>query len=190
MRARTFWFLTLPALFVAEADGHTLVAQLLDSQDSRHRLLSKMLEDYALPFFAVVVVLAAAILGRRVLASFRAEGLQALPSWRLAALPAVGFLVQEYAEQLVHDGQIAWLTALEPVVQIGLALQLVWGLVAIWFVRTLLHAAEQLGCTLARRSPRSTRQPQPLRVSPFHTPEPRLPVLASQQAGRAPPAAA
>ena len=79
MRARTFWFLTLPALFVTETAGHTLVAQLLDSQDSRHRLLSKVLEDYALPFLAVAVLLAAAILGRRVLASFRAEGVHALP---------------------------------------------------------------------------------------------------------------
>jgi hypothetical protein len=190
MRARTFWFLTLPALFVAETAGHMLVAQLVDSQDSRHRLLSKVLEDYALPFLAVVVLLAAAILGRRVLASFRAEGVQTLPSWRLATLPALGFLFQEYVEQLVHEGQIAWLTALEPVVLIGVALQLVWGLLAIWFVRTLLQAAEQLGCTLARRSPRSTRQPHRLRVSPFHAPEPRLPVLASQQAGRAPPAVA
>ena len=86
MRARTFWFLTLPALFVTETAGHTLVAQLLDSQDSRHRLLSKVLEDYALPFLAVAVLLAAAILGRRVLASFRAEGVQALPSWRLVWL--------------------------------------------------------------------------------------------------------
>jgi len=190
MRARTFWFLTLPALFVTETAGHTLVAQLLDSQDSRHRLLSKVLEDYALPFLAVAVLLAAAILGRRVLASFRAEGVHALPPWRLAALPALGFLFQEYVEQLAHDGRIGWLTALEPVVLIGLAFQLAWGLLAIWFVRTLLHAAEQLGSTLARRGPRSTRQPQRLRVRPFHAPEPRLPVLASQQAGRAPPAAA
>ena len=190
MRARTFWFLTLPALFVAETAGHTLVAELVDPHDARHRLFSNVLEDYALPFIAAVVLLAAAILGRRVLASFRAEGPQVLPSWRLAALPAVGFLFQEYVEQLVHDGWIDWLTALEPLVLAGVALQLVWGVLAIWLVRTLLRAAEQLGWTLARRGPHSARQPQRLRVRPFHAPEPRLPVLASQQAGRAPPAAA
>ena len=153
-------------------------------------MLSNVLEDFALPFVAFAVLLAAAILGRRVLASFRAEGPQPLPSWRLAALPALGFLFQEYAEQLVHDGRFAWLTALEPLVLIGVALQLALGLLAIWLVRTLLRAAEQLGSTLARRGPRSTRQPQRLRVRPFHAPEPRLPVLASQQAGRAPPAVA
>jgi protein-S-isoprenylcysteine O-methyltransferase Ste14 len=190
MRARTFWFLTLPALFVAETAGHTLVAQVLDPKDARHRLLSNALEDFALPFIALVVLLAAAILGRRVLASFRAEGPQPLPSWRLTALPVLGFIVQENAEQLVHEGRIDWLTALEPVVLLGLVLQLVWGLLAIWLVRTLLRAAEQLGWTLARRGTRWTRRSLRLRIRQFHAPEPRLPVLASQQAGRAPPAVA
>jgi len=190
MRARTFWFLTLPALFVAETAGHTLVAQVIDPRDARHRLLSNVLEDYALPFIAAIVLLAATILGRRVLASFRAEGPQPLPSWRLAGLPALGFIFQENAEQLVHEGRIAWLIPLEPPVLIGVALQLVLGLLAIWLVRTLLRAAEQLGSTLARRGPRWARRTHPLRVRRFHAPEPRLPVLASQQAGRAPPAVA
>jgi hypothetical protein len=74
MRARTFWFLTLPALFVAETAGHMLVAGAIDPTDPRHRVLSNVLEDFALPFVACAVLLAAAILGRRVLASFRAEG--------------------------------------------------------------------------------------------------------------------
>ena len=190
MRARTFWFLTLPALFVAETAGHTLVAGAIDPRDPRHRVLSNVVEDLTVPFVAVVVLLAAAILGRRVLASFRAEGSQPLPSWRLAALPALGFLAQEYAEQLAHDGRFAALTALEPMVLIGVALQLGLGLPAIWLVRTLLRAAEQLGCSLAARRPRWARPTQRLHVRPFHTPKPRLPVLASQQAGRAPPAVA
>jgi hypothetical protein len=114
MRARTFWFLTLPALFVAETAGHTLVAELVDPHDARHRLFSNVLEEYALPFIAAVVLLAAAILGRRVLASFRAEGPQVLPSWRLAALHAVGLLFQEYVEQLAHDGRAARLDARPP----------------------------------------------------------------------------
>ena len=90
----------------------------------------------------------------------------------------------------MYDGRFAALTALEPLVVIGVALQLGLGLLTIWLVRTLLWAAEELGCTLARRGPRWARRAQRLRVRPFHAPEPRLPVLASQQAGRAPPAVA
>jgi hypothetical protein len=189
MRARSFWFLTLPALIAAETTAHTLVARL-EPEEARHRMLSNTLEDFALPLVAVVVLLAAAILGRRVFASFRAEGPQSLPSWRLAALPAIAFVSQEYVEQLVDEGRIGWLTALEPVILIGVALQLVWGLLAIWLARALLRAADQLGCTLARRSSHSGRGPQRLAVRPFHAPEPRPPVLASHRAGRAPPAVA
>jgi hypothetical protein len=102
MRARIFWFLSPPALFVAETGGHTLVTGVIDPED----------------------------------------------------------------------------------------LQLIWGVLAIWLARALLRAAEQLGYTLAGRGPHPGRPTPGLRVRPFHAPELRLPVLASQQAGRAPPAVA
>ena len=53
MRARTFWFLTLPALILAETAAHTLVARL-DPEEARHHVLANALEDFALPFVAVV----------------------------------------------------------------------------------------------------------------------------------------
>ena len=45
MRARTFWFLTLPALILAETAAHTLVARL-DPEAARHHVLSNALEDF------------------------------------------------------------------------------------------------------------------------------------------------
>ena len=190
MRARTLWCLTLPALLVAETAGHTVLARAFDQGDKRHGLLSHALEAYGPPLLAISVLLAGSILWRRVRASFRAEGPQPLPAWRLAALPALGFLVQEQAERLVVDDKLDWLTVLEPAVLVGVALQLPCGLVAIWLVRTLLRAAEQLGYVLARRTARAARRPQLVRLKPLEISPPRLPVLASQQAGRAPPATA
>jgi hypothetical protein len=188
VRARTLWCLTLPALLVAETAGHAVVARV--SEDERHGLLSHTLEAYGPPLLAAAVLLAGAILWRRVLASFRAEEPQPLPAWRLAALPAAGFLVQEHAERLVLDQRLEWLTAFEPAVLLGVALQLSCGLVAIWLVRTLLRAAEQLGSTLAHRGAPAARGLRVLPVRPLESSAPRLPVLASQQAGRAPPTAA
>jgi hypothetical protein len=188
VNARTFWFLTLPALLLAETAGHTFTARVLDSGDRRHGLLSHALDAYGPSLLVLAVLLAGAILWRRVLASLRAERRHPLPTWRLAALPAAGFLVQEHVEQLVRDERPVWLTAVEPVVLTGIAIQLLLGLVAIWLVRTLLRAAEQLGCTLARRGARAARRPQSLCVNPLEAFAPRLPALASQQAGRAPPA--
>jgi hypothetical protein len=185
MRARTFWFLTLPALFVAETLAHTLVARALDPANERHALSSRVVEAYGPQLVAVAVLLAGAILGRRVLASFRAEGPQPLPGWRLAALPVLGFLVQEHLERVLQDDQVGLLTTLEPAVLIGIGLQLPCGLLAVWLVRTLLRAAEQLGCTLAGRSVRGARPPERLGASAPLTL--RLSVLASRHAGRAPP---
>jgi len=187
MRARTFWFLTLPALFVAETTAHTLMARALDPANERHGLTSRVLEAYAPQLLAVSLLLAAAILGRRVLASFRAEGPQPLPGWRLAAIPAVGFLLQEHLERLLQDDQVGWLTTLEPAVLIGLGLQVPFGLFAIWLVRTLLRAAEQLGWTLARRGASLARRAGWVGAGARNVPPPRLSVLASRHAGRAPP---
>jgi len=188
VRARTLWCLTLPALLVAETLGHAIVARIFE--DERHGLLSRTLEAYGPPLLAAAVLLAGTILWHRILASFRAEEPQPLPAWRLAALPAAGFLVQEHVERLVLDQRLAWMTAFEPAVLLGVALQLSCGLVAIWLVRALLRAAEQLGSTLAHRGAPVARGPRLLRLRPLEPSAPRLPVLASQQAGRAPPAAA
>lgn len=190
MRSRTFWFLTLPALFVAETAGHTLMARVLDPANERHGLTSRVLEAYAPQLLAISLVLAAAILGRRVLASFRAEGPHPLPGWRLAAVPAAGFLAQEHVERVLQDDQVGWLTTLEPTVLIGLGLQVPFGLFAIWLVRTLLRAADQLGWTLARRGAALARRAARLGAGARHVPPPRLSVLASRHAGRAPPLSA
>jgi hypothetical protein len=188
MRARTFWFLTLPTLFVAETAAHTIVARVFDPANERHALSSQVFETYGPQLVAVVVLLAGAILGRRALASFRAEAPQRLPGWRLAALPVLGFLVQEHLERLLQDDQVSWLTTLEPTVLIGVGLQVPCGLLALWLVRTLLRAAEQLGVTLARRSVHGAPPPHRLRASAALALRPC--VLASRHAGRAPPLAA
>jgi hypothetical protein len=98
--------------------------------------------------------------------------------------------VQEQLETIAQDHDVAWLIVLEPAVVVGMAVQLLCGLLAIWLVRTLLRAADQLGHTLARRGARVARSQPRLRVRPFETATPRLAALASQQAGRAPPAVA
>jgi hypothetical protein len=196
MRTRTVWLLTLPFLLLSETFGHTVVARTLDSGASHHRLvlhLSGGYLEYALAAIAVLLVLVSAILVRRALASSRAQGPRPLPSWKLAVLPSLAFLLQEQVERLVQGGGADWLTFAEPVVLAGLLPQLLCGLLALSLVRTLLRAADELGCALARRSARAARRrparhlPRPVQASALPLP---LPVLASRHAGRAPPALA
>src|ERR1044072_1341204 len=159
MRARTFLFLTLPALFLVETTAHTALTQAFDPATARHAPSPQSGPSYGPQPVAVRVTLAGAVRGRHALA-FRAEGRQPLPRWRLAALPMVGFLAQEHLERIVQYDQVGWLTTLEPVVLIGVGLQLPCGLLAVWLVRTLLRAAERLGCTLTRRGSLGQNQPE------------------------------
>jgi len=190
MKARRVWLLTLPFLLLSESLGHALVARMVDSEGARHHLvLGGMVDydEYAHAALAVLIVLAGAALVQRMLASFRTGGTRLLPAWRLAAVPPLVFLAQEHVERLVQDGDLGWLTAVEPVVLVGVALQVPCGLLALWLARALLRAADELGCALARRSSAAARRPpgnQPVFVhaSPF-----RLRALASRHAGRAPP---
>jgi hypothetical protein len=194
MRTRTVWLLTLPFLLLSETFGHTFVARTLDSGASRHRLvlhLSGGYLEYAPAAIAAFLVLAGAILVRRALASSRAEGPRPLPGWNLAVLPSLAFLLQEQVERLVQGGSVDWFTSVEPVMLAGLLPQLLCGLLTLWLVRTLLRAADELGCALARRSEgTSRRRPARHLRLPAEASAPRLPVLASRHAGRAPPAIA
>jgi hypothetical protein len=185
------WSLSLPLLLLSATFGHVLVARMLDPEPARRHLLQRAMVDYVDPHaaLAVVVVLVGAVLVRRTLASFRTAGPRPLPAWRLAAVPPLVFLLQEHVERLVQDGDFSWLTAAEPAVLAGIALQIPCGLFALWLVRTLLRAADEIGCALARRSASAARRLAASRLSLLvHASPLRLRVLASRHAGRAPPA--
>jgi hypothetical protein len=143
--------LALPLLVLSETVGHAVVARLLDPQGERHVLAQDYLE-YMQAAGAICVALAAAALVRRAAAAFRGRAAGSLPSWHLAALPSAAFLLQENLESFVHNGEIGWLTSLEPAVMLGAVVQLPCGLLVVWLVRTLLRAADELGHALSRRT--------------------------------------
>jgi hypothetical protein len=187
MKTRVVWLLTVPVLLASETLGHMALTRSFDAGGPRHLLLDSGLAPAAL---ALLVVAAALALAGRALAAFREPGPQPLPSWRLAAVPSLAFLVQEHLERLAHDGEIGSLTAAEPVVFAGMLLQLPCGFLAVWLVRALLRVADRVGHALARRTSAGgghpPAQPRPCRqVVPL-----RLPILASLHAGRAPPSCA
>lgn len=189
MTARAAWLLALACLLLSETLGHALVARMVDPGGSHHRLASGDLE-YAPLAFAAFLVVAGALLLRRAFGAFRADGARPLPGWKLVAVPAPVFLLQEHVERVVHEGELGQLAAVEPVVLVGLGLQLPCGLLALWLVRSLLRAADRLGWALARRSGAPSRRPPHGLGRAVHASPLRLPVLASRHAGRAPPALA
>jgi len=151
VRTRTLWTMTLPLLVLSETAGHAVVARLFDPSGERHLLAQDYLE-YVQAAGAICLALAVAALVRRAAAAFRGRAAGSLPSWHLAAVPSVAFLAQEHLESFAHNGEIGWLTSFEPAVVLGAVMQLPCGLLAVWLVRTLLRAADELGHALARRA--------------------------------------
>jgi hypothetical protein len=183
MKLRPVWLLTLPILLLGETGAHALAARLFDPDEPRHRLL-----DLA-AMAGALAALSLAALAWRAATSARSHS-HPLPSWRLAAVPPLAFLVQEHLENFVSDGHAGWLTAADPAVLAGVGLQLAVGAAVLWLARSLLRAADQLGWSLSRRAVRAGRGRSGPGAWPLEAAPVRLRVLASRQAGRAPPAAA
>jgi hypothetical protein len=181
-------------LILSETVGHAFVSRLFDPHDERHVLLARTAQDYLAYVYAAVAIclaLAAAALVRRAVTSFQGNTARQLPSWHLAAVPSAAFLVQEHLESFFHNGEMGWLTTVEPAVLVGAVMQLPCGLLAVWFVRTLLRAADELGCALARRAERRIRaRPAPQPCHGRQATSLRLLALARGLAERAPPSVA
>jgi hypothetical protein len=191
VRTRTVWSLMLPMLIVSETAGHALVARVLDPHSERHVLLALDYLEYLYAGAAICLALAVAALVRRALGSFRGNAPRPLPSWHLAAVPSAAFLVQEHLEAFFQNGDTGWLVTAEPAVLAGALLQLPCGLLAVWLVRTLLSAAEELGYALARRAERRVRELSPPQLCHGRQDTPlRLLALGRGLAERAPPSLA
>ena len=187
VKTRTLWALTLPFLVLSETAGHTVVARLVDPNGERHILAQDYLEYFQVAG-AICLALAAAVLVCRAVAAFRGRAAASLPSWYLAAVPSAVFLLHEHLESFVHKGEIGWLTSFEPPVVLGAVIQLPCGLLAVWLVRTLLRAADELGHALSRRTYRRTHdRPTPQLCGGRQDFPLRLLALVRGLAERAPP---
>jgi hypothetical protein len=164
----------------AAPDGHER-AHLLE--ESGHGYFA-----YAPLVAAIAVALCLVAFTLRVLAARRGRPGGALSLSAFALLPPLAFVFQEHAERLLHTGQIPVRAALEPTFRIGLLLQLPFALGAYLLARWLLGAADDLGSALATVTSSVFSTAPLLAVAPVEAALRRIPVLASGQAERGPPA--
>jgi hypothetical protein len=164
VRARVAWWSTLPLVIAGELGGHWLAYRLAvpDAPARAGVLAATGHSDRYLasldPVAGLCLLVVAIALGWRVAAS--ADGIwgRLTPSWWFAALPPVGFLLQEYAERLAHSGRVEWTAAAERAVLVGVALQVPCGFLCVLLVRVLLRLADALGRELARLAPPRSRR--------------------------------
>lgn len=174
-RVRPASFVGLPLLVLGWLGGHELAYELVGGDRHLHGYLAHaplLVGTCAAVALAGFLVRACGLARRR------------LPLWALAAIPALGFAVQEHVERAVQADGIPWGTALEPVFLLGLLLQAPFALAAALVARAVTAVADAV--TLIRRSPARI---EPLAALPLPAPAELRPVaaLAAGHAGRAPP---
>jgi len=86
----------------------------------------------------------------------------------------------------MYDGQVVPVDVFDPVLALGLALQVPFGFLALRLARTLGRLAEKIGRALAVAPPRFVALTL-ARVRPSASDLPRIPALALGYAGRGPP---
>jgi hypothetical protein len=185
-----------PLALVSWLLSHCLAYQLVGrGVQSHHMLESGGHAGHAYlpaPALLLAAALALVLVGfvAAVVASARGARWSRISPGAMAAVPPVGFTVQEHVEQLIETGSFSP-AALEPTFAVGLLLQLPLVLVAIVSALRLLATARRLGSGLRGLLVLRLRTATPLsralrpRVSLPPAPWP----LATRHAPRAPPLA-
>jgi CDP-diglyceride synthetase len=189
MRQRLAWLSTAPLMFAGLIAGHFLAYRLAYS-DAHARADALARSGHA--YFGYVPLALSVSLGvllaglaLRAASAFRGETRRAATSPLIVLLPPIAFVVQEFTERLVHNGQVSWTVVLQPAFLLGLAVQLPFALAALLIAWALDSAARAIGHALGIQ-PRPVFQifvPEPVRV--LATPRPAG--LARGYGERAPP---
>jgi hypothetical protein len=189
-RSRLAWLLSLGLLIGGWVAAHGLAYRIAvpDGAERRH-LLEATGHSYLdpAPLLSLCMTLVAlGLIGS--LLSGRASALRRHPpAWLVAALPVIGFGLQEHLERFLHDGHAPYAAALEPTFAVGLLLQLPFALAALLLARALLILTGAFVRRLRRESLArmirlpGVRGPVPTAVLP------RVGLLALGHGQRAPP---
>jgi hypothetical protein len=191
MRRALVWMLVLPltagGCLAAHALAYRLVAPHAHERDNLLALTGHGYLGYAPLVLGVLVAVLAVALAIVVVAAARGTSCRRLPTSSFLMLPLVGFVVQEHAERFVHDGSLSAATVLEPVLLVGILLQVPFALAAFLVARALLAVAEVVGRALAGARVLRPLVPAVRHVFPAAADLVRIPVLALGYPQRGPP---
>jgi hypothetical protein len=192
MRRRLPWLLALPLMAAGSLAAHSLSylfvsARAAEGAGEGSERASSGSGSYLVLFLGILAATAVVATGARLLLGRRRQRGNAISPWLFFVLPPLAFVLQEFAERLLHAEAFPFQAALEPRFLLGLLLQLPFGLLALLLARVLLRVVERLARVLARvRRPRlATAASWSLRRA-FDLP--RIPALAVGYQQRGPPA--
>jgi hypothetical protein len=185
-------FVVLAALLVFGSLGTHALVYAIAQPDARDRaaLLARTGHGWLSWTPAIAGTAALALVLALALTAFRAAAGTASRRLHpaLAAVPVLGFVLQETVERAI-SGMLSPSLYTANYLLLGLLLQGLLGLACVVVARLLVGGAEELGRLFGRRPPlRAVLAAAPMRLEPFDLLRPAP--LAARVAGRAPPASA
>ena len=193
MRQRLPWLLALPLMAAGSLAAHSLSYLFVSARaaegagEASERASRGGGGSYLVLFLGILAATAIVATGARLLLGRPRQRGNAISPWLFFVLPPLAFVLQEFAERLLHAEAFPFQAALEPRFLLGLLLQLPFGLFALLLARVLLRVVERLVRVLARvRRPRLTTATSWSLRRAFDLP--RIPTLALGYQQRGPPA--
>jgi hypothetical protein len=195
MRRRLPWLIVLPLMVVGSVAAHALSYPLVAARVERGSSEGAERSSSGLAAHSVLPLgMAAALVGVIGLcwlfALARGRSGRGASPWVFLVLPMVAFSVQEFGERLLRVEGAPFHAALEPRFWVGLALQLPFGIAALFVAWVFLRVAERIVRVFGRQRPFVVTPRRPLLVMrPVACVLPRIPALALGYPQRGPPAA-
>jgi hypothetical protein len=193
VRSRLAWPLVVPLLVFGLAAGHELSYRLTVPHGLRGQELAATGHGY-LDYLPMVLALALTLVGAAfawlVFSTLRRRDPGVLPAWVLLAVPLVAFALQEHLERTLFGGAFPWELAGTRTFQVGLLLQVPFGVAAVLVARLFESLALRVARALGRARPPRRRGALQQPGFAAAVSLPRLRPLALACSERGPPPAA
>jgi hypothetical protein len=192
MRRRLPWIIAVP-LMAAGSIGAHVVARIVTgahvSEGSRETTerASTGVAGHAVMLIGIVAALTFVVLVMRLISIIGRRTGSGTPPWLFFVLPPLAFAMQEVCERLLNAEAAPFHAAFEPRFLIGLALQIPFGLVALFAARVLLRVARRVARAFSQSRPIRPARRSPVGRRPMACELPRIPALALGYQQRGPP---
>ncbi len=192
MRRRLPWIIALPLMGAGSVGAHVVArvvtsAHVSEGSKETVERASTGLAGHTVMLIGIVAALTFVACGVRLISIIRRRPASGTPAGLFFVLPPLAFVLQEVFERLLNAEAAPFQAAFEPRLLIGLALQIPFGLVALFAARVLLRVAIRIARAFSQSRPIRLARRSPVARAPKECELPRIPALALGYQQRGPP---
>lgn len=192
MRRRLPWIVALPLMGAGSVGAHVVArlvtgAHVSDGSKETAERASTGFAGHTVMLIGIVAAFTFVACAARLISIIRRRTASGTPAELFFVLPPLAFVAQEVVERLLNAEAAPFQAAFEPRLLIGLALQIPFGLVALFSARVLLRLAIRIARAFSKSRPTGLARRSVVTRAPRACDLPRIPALALGYQQRGPP---